>query len=69
MQEDSATNTVTNSGKDTPAVIEVTSSDLPIHCPMDNSQLWSSHPRVYIPVEAAGTAACSYCGTIYKLVD
>ncbi len=69
MQENSTTDTVSSTGKNTPPVIEVKSSDLPVHCPMDGSQLWSSHPRVFIPVEATGTAACAYCGTIYKLVD
>lgn len=69
MQENSTTDQLTNTGKDTPAPIEVTAKDLPVSCPMDDSQLWSSHPRVFIPVEATGTAACSYCGTIYTLVD
>ncbi|NNF97475.1 MAG: zinc-finger domain-containing protein, partial [Halobacteria archaeon] len=27
---------------------EVTRADLPLHCPMDNTTLWNSHPRVYL---------------------
>lgn len=69
MQENSTTDNVKSTVNNTAAVIEVAASDLPIHCPLDDSQLWSSHPRVYIPLEAAGSAACAYCGTVYKLLD
>ncbi len=48
---------------------EVTRADLPLHCPMDGTSLWNSHPRVYIPVaENGGEAKCPYCSTIYKLL-
>jgi len=48
-------------------VIEVTEKDLPIQCTMNKDDLWCSHPRVFIPVKAAGDeASCSYCGTVYK---
>jgi len=48
--------------------VEVKTSDLPIHCPMEGSSLWDSHPRVYIPVqENGGEAKCPYCGTVFKL--
>ncbi len=50
-------------------VVEVSKKDLPVHCPMDDSELWCSHPRVFIPVEAEGEASCSYCGMVFKLVD
>lgn len=51
------------------SAIEVKQSDLPIHCPMQGSSLWNSHPRVYIPVEEnGGESRCPYCGTIYKLL-
>lgn len=46
---------------------EVTAADLPLHCPMDGMSLWNSHPRVFLPVEAAGTAKCPYCGAEYVL--
>ena len=49
------------------AVIDVTASDVPLHCPMPSMKLWNSHPRVYIPIEETGEAKCPYCGTLYKL--
>ncbi|MGH8280206.1 MAG: zinc-finger domain-containing protein [Gammaproteobacteria bacterium] len=48
---------------------DITRKDLPLHCPMDGVSLWNSHPRVYLNIEASGTAACPYCGTTYTLVD
>jgi uncharacterized Zn-finger protein len=49
--------------------IEVKADDLPIHCPLPESSLWDSHPRVYIPVkENNGEAKCPYCGTMFKLL-
>ena len=51
------------------AAVEVKASDLPIHCPVEGSSLWNSHPQVYIPVEEnGGEAKCPYCGTIFKLM-
>jgi len=51
------------------AVIEVTKDELPMHCPAPDADLWNSHPRVFIPLEDTPEASCSYCGTLYKLVD
>ena len=48
---------------------EITRADLPLHCPMDNTTLWNSHPRVYLPVEDSGEARCPYCGALYVLKD
>jgi len=48
---------------------EITSNDLPLHCPMPNMTLWNSHPRVYLPIEETGEAACPYCGAVYVLKD
>ena len=48
---------------------EVTRADLPLHCPMPNSTLWNSHPRVYLPIEDTGKAKCPYCGAEYTLKD
>jgi uncharacterized Zn-finger protein len=49
---------------------EVTRADLPLHCPMPDQTLWNSHPRVFLPIEAAGgTSLCPYCGATYTLVD
>lgn len=47
--------------------IEVTATDLPLHCPMPSMKLWNTHPRVYIPIEETGEAKCPYCGTVYHL--
>jgi uncharacterized Zn-finger protein len=48
---------------------EVSRADLPLSCPMPGMYLWNSHPRVYLPVEANGSAKCPYCGAVYRLVD
>ncbi len=49
--------------------VEVKAADLPVHCPVEGSSLWNSHPQVYIPVaENGGEARCPYCGTMYKLL-
>ncbi len=50
-------------------VVEITRDDLPLHCPMDGSSLWDSHPRVYLPIERSGEAVCPYCGTRFHLKD
>jgi uncharacterized Zn-finger protein len=31
--------------------------------------LWNSHPRVYLPLEENGSAACPYCGAVFVLKD
>jgi uncharacterized Zn-finger protein len=46
---------------------EVSEDDLPLSCPMPGMHLWNSHPRVYLPVEATGSAKCPYCGAVYVL--
>jgi uncharacterized Zn-finger protein len=49
--------------------VEITAADLPLHCPRDGEEAWSSHPRVFLPIEdsADGTSLCPYCGTLYRL--
>ena len=49
--------------------VEVSKSDLPLHCPMPESSLWDSHPRVFLPIEETGDAKCPYCGMEYKLIN
>ncbi len=49
--------------------ITVSHNDLPLHCPMPDADLWSSHPRVYLPIEDTGQELCPYCGTLYVLRD
>lgn len=50
-------------------IIDVGRRDLPLHCPLPSMSLWDSHPRVYLPIEAAGRARCPYCGTEFVLKD
>ncbi len=45
----------------------VTADDLPLSCPMPDTHLWDSHPRVYLPIEKTGEAICPYCGAHYVL--
>lgn len=47
--------------------VEVTASDLPLHCPLPSQALWNSHPRVFLPIGDDGEAQCPYCGTRYVL--
>lgn len=47
----------------------VTRADIPLSCPMPGMSLWNSHPKVYLPVEASGSAKCPYCGAQYTLAD
>jgi uncharacterized Zn-finger protein len=48
---------------------EVTSKDLPLHCPTPEMSQWNSHPKVYLPIEKTGKARCPYCGADYILTD
>lgn len=48
---------------------EITREDLPLHCPMEGTTLWNSHPRVFLPIEDSGEELCPYCGTLYVLID
>ena len=50
-------------------IIEISRSQLPLHCPTTDMSLWNSHPRVYLPIEDTGEAACPYCGAVYVLKD
>jgi len=48
---------------------QVSRQDLPLSCPTTEQKLWNSHPRVYLPIEEAGSAICPYCSASYRLVD
>ena len=52
---------------DSQATYQVTSEDLPLHCPTSEMELWNSHPRVFLPIEKTGSAKCPYCGTDFVL--
>ena len=45
--------------------VELSASDLPLHCPAPGAPLWSRHPRVFLDVARHGEALCPYCGTRY----
>ncbi len=49
----------------------IKSSDLPLHCPVDDAAIWCAHPKVYLSIEdsADKTSRCPYCGTLYRLMD
>ncbi len=47
--------------------IEISRSQLPLHCPTTDMSLWNSHPRVFLPVEEKGQVTCPYCGTEFLL--
>lgn len=53
-------------GDEQPPVV-VRPEDLPVHCPNPAMPLWSSHPRVFLDLDAAGEAKCPYCSTRYRL--
>ena len=57
-----------HNGIHTQRVVELKSSDLPLHCPLPQDSFWNAHPRVYLPIEKTGEALCPYCGTYYKLI-
>lgn len=46
-------------------------SQLPLTCPMDESAVWCSHPKVSLPIESVSKKKirCPYCGTLYRLQD
>lgn len=46
---------------------EVTSADLPLHCPMDGMRNWDSHPRVSLSIKRGEEVQCPYCGATYVL--
>jgi uncharacterized Zn-finger protein len=47
--------------------VEVTATDLPLHCPTPSTPVWSMHPRVFLDVASTGDMLCPYCGTRYIL--
>jgi uncharacterized Zn-finger protein len=53
----------------TERLYEVSRAQLPLSCPTPEMALWNSHPRVYLPIEATGSAKCPYCGAVFVLRD
>ena len=69
MDNASANKDATEKGseqKEQQQVIEITSNDLPLSCPMPDVTLWSQHPRVYIPIKD-NKGHCPYCGNKFIL--
>lgn len=48
---------------------EVRREELPFCCPPPGSELWSAHPRVYLPLGEQAHARCPYCGTLFVLKE
>ena len=48
---------------------EIRRQDLPLHCPIPETSLWDSHPRVFLPIETTGNAKCPYCGAEFVLTE
>ena len=66
MSESSANTNVSGSE---PRVIRVEGKELPLSCPMPGQELWSMHPKVYLPINKERRVTCPYCGAMYELVD
>ena len=45
--------------------VEVTATDLPLHCPTPSTPVWNMHPRVFLDVAKTREILCPYCGTLY----
>ena len=60
---------MSNTAAACPREVAVSPADLPLHCPREDGEAWSSHPRVYLAIEDAAdaTVTCPYCGTRYHL--
>lgn len=43
-------------------------ANIPLACPNEQSALWASHPRVFLPLAEVPDAEirCPYCGTLYR---
>lgn len=52
---------------ETNQAVELDASSLPVHCPNPAMPIWSSHPRVFLTLDAHGETKCPYCGTQYRL--
>ena len=48
--------------------IKISSSELPLHCPLEEYDDYDGHPRVFLEIVGKETP-CPYCVTIYELKD
>lgn len=44
-------------------------ADLPLSCPLPSMEIWNSHPRVFLPIEAEREVQCPYCGAQFVLEE
>lgn len=51
----------------TSSAVELDGKDLPAYCPNPAMPVWSSHPRVFLTLDAHHEAKCPYCSTVYRL--
>jgi uncharacterized Zn-finger protein len=47
--------------------VELDGEHLPACCPNPQMPVWNHHPKVFLDVTKTGSAACPYCGTVYRL--
>lgn len=47
--------------------IQVSKNSLPACCPPKEQAHWNQHPRVYLELEATGSADCPYCGNHFEM--
>jgi uncharacterized Zn-finger protein len=59
--------TATSAAAATTPAVTLDTKDLPAYCPNPNMPQWSSHPRVFLEIDAHGHAKCPYCGTEYQM--
>ncbi|MAJ91852.1 MAG: hypothetical protein CMF40_06665 [Legionellales bacterium] len=52
---------------DNQMVVNIKLNQLPLHCPLPDINLWSQHPKIYLPINSSNKAKCPYCGTEYIL--
>ena len=45
--------------------IHITEQDLPLCCPMNDTEIHNAHPRVYLTLDGNNEATCPYCNTKY----
>ena len=67
MSHDNGTATATATATANDRTVEITATDLPLHCPTPATPVWNMHPRVFLDVAKTGDILCPYCGTKYLL--
>ena len=48
----------------------VNKDELPAYCPPKDTDLWNSHPKIYLALDDDNVEAkCPYCGNVFVLDD